>query len=47
MIGSLDIAMNGYAVSDVRDMLNKKLKCHGKAWLFSKYLNLTPKGIGF
>ena len=47
MIGSLDIGTNGYALSDVRDTLNKKLKCHGKAWLFSKYLNLTPKRIGF
>ena len=45
MIGSLNLGTNGYALSDVRDVLNKKLKCHGRAWLFSKYLNLTPKGI--
>ena len=31
MIGSLDIGTNGYALSDVRDTLNKKLKSHGKA----------------
>ena len=36
VIGSLDISTNGDALSDVRDTLNKKLKCHGKAWLFSK-----------
>ena len=47
MIGSLDIGTNGYALSDDRDTLKKKLKSHGKAWLFSKYLNLTPNGIGF
>ena len=45
--GSLDIGTNGYALSDVRDTLNKKLKCHDKAWLFSKYLDLTLKGIEF
>ena len=31
VIGSLDIGTNGYALSDVGDTLNKKLKCHGKA----------------
>ena len=31
VIGSLDIGTNGYALSDVRDTLNKKLKCHGQA----------------
>ena len=31
VIGSLDIGTNGYALSDVRDTLNKKLKCHSKA----------------
>ena len=31
VIGSLDIGTNDYALSDVRDTLNKKLKCHGKA----------------
>ena len=31
VISSLDIGMNGYALSDVPDTLNKKLKCHGKA----------------
>ena len=31
MIGSLDIGTNGFALSDVRDTLNKKLKSHGKA----------------
>ena len=31
MIGSLDIGTNGYALSDDRDTLKKKLKCHGKA----------------
>ena len=29
--GSLDIGTNGYALSDVRDTLNKKLKCLDKA----------------
>ena len=29
--GSLDIGRNGHAPSDVQDMLNKKLKCDGKA----------------
>ena len=47
MIGSLDIGTNGYLLSDDRDMLKKKLKCHCETWLFSKYLNLTPNGIGF
>ena len=47
MIGSLDIGTNGYALSDDRDTLKKKLKCHGKACSFSKYLNLTPNGIRF
>ena len=28
MIGSLDIGTNGYLLSDDRDMLKKKLKCH-------------------
>ena len=45
-IGSLDIGANGYALSDDWDTL-KKLKCHGKAWFCSKYLNLTPNGTGF
>ena len=31
VICSLDIGMNGYALSDVGDKLNKKLKCHGEA----------------
>ena len=31
MIGSLDIGTNGYALSDDRDTLKKKLKSHGKA----------------
>ena len=31
VIGSLDIGTNDYALSDVRDTLNKQLKCHGKA----------------
>ena len=31
LIGSLDIGTNGYALSDVRDTLSKKLKCHSKA----------------
>ena len=31
LIGSLDIATNGYAFLDVRDTLNKKLKCRYKA----------------
>ena len=31
VIGSLDIGTNDYALSDVRDTLNKKLNCHGKA----------------
>ena len=31
VIGSLDIGTNGYALPDVRDTLNKKLKFHGKA----------------
>ena len=31
VIGSLDIVANGYALSDVRDTLNKKLQCHGRA----------------
>ena len=31
VINSLDISTNGDALSDVRDTLNKKLKCHGKA----------------
>ena len=26
-----DTGTNGYVLSDVRDTLNKKLKCHGKA----------------
>ena len=47
LVGSLNIATNGYAFLDVWDTLNKKLKCHCKAWLFSKCLNVTPKGIGF
>ena len=47
VIGSLDIGTNGYALPDVRDTLNKKLKFHGKAWLFSKHLDWTPKGIEF
>ena len=40
VIGSLSIGANGFALSDVRDMLNKKLKCRDKAWFFSKYLNV-------
>ena len=31
VIGSFDIGTNGYALSDVRDTLNKKVKCQGKA----------------
>ena len=31
VIGSLDIATNAFTLSDVRDTLNKKLKCHCKA----------------
>ena len=31
VIGRLDIGANVYALSDVQDTLNKKLKCHGKA----------------
>ena len=31
VIARLDIGTNGYAFSDVRDTLNKKLKCGGKA----------------
>ena len=31
LIGSLGIATNGYAFLDVRDTLNKKLKCRYKA----------------
>ena len=47
VIARLDIGTNGYAFSDVRDTLNKKLKCGGKAWLFSTYLNWTSEGIIF
>ena len=43
----LDISANGHVLSDVRNTLSKTLKCHGKASLFSKYLNLTLKGIRF
>ena len=31
LVGSLNIATNGYAFLDVRDTLNNKLKCHCKA----------------
>ena len=31
VIGTLSNGTNGYALSDVRDTLNKKFKCHGKA----------------
>ena len=31
VISNLDIDAKGYVLSDVRDTLNKKLKCHGKA----------------
>ena len=31
VIDSLDIGTNDYALSDVSDTLNEKLKCHGKA----------------
>ena len=47
IIGSLVISANGYVLSDVRNTLSKTLKCHGKASLFSKYLNLTLKRIRF
>ena len=40
VIGSLDIDTNGYALSNIRDTLNKKLKPHGKG-LDSKFTFLS------